>query len=125
FLWHVLRLPLQFFSQRQNGDLVSRVQSANHLAMLMAGPLPTAAAQSVMVLIYVGVMALYSVPLTLLSLALAGGNVVATIVSRRRLKDASMALLTTNAKVAATSMAGLQSIETIKAMGTEADFFRI
>ena len=36
-----------------------------------------------------------------------------------------MAMLTTNAKVSATSMAGLQSIETIKAMGTEADFFRI
>lgn len=125
FLWHVLRLPLQFFSQRQNGDLVSRVQSANHLAMLMAGPLPTAAAQAVMVLIYGGVMALYSLLLTLLALLLAAGNVVATIFARRRLKDASMAMLTTNAKVAATSMAGLQSIETIKAMGTEADFFRI
>src|SRR6185312_7271842 len=125
FLWHVLRLPLLFFTQRQNGDIVSRVHSANQLAVLLAGPLPTAAAQAAMVILYAAVMALYCLPLTIASIALAIGNVVAVALARRRLRDASMAVLTTNARISATAMAGLLSIETVKAMGSEADFFRI
>jgi NHLM bacteriocin system ABC transporter peptidase/ATP-binding protein len=125
FLWHVLRLPLLFFTQRQNGDIVSRVHSANQLAVLLAGPLPTAAAQAAMVILYAGVMALYCLPLTIASIALAIGNVIAVSLARRRLRDASLAVLTTNARISATAMAGLLSIETVKAMGSEADFFRI
>lgn len=125
FLWHVLRLPLLFFTQRQNGDIVSRVHSANQLAILLAGPLPTAASQIVLVVLYAIVMAIYCLPLTIVAILLAAGNVVAVGLVRRRLKDGSMAVLYTNAKIAATAMAGLLSIETIKAMGSESDFFRI
>jgi NHLM bacteriocin system ABC transporter peptidase/ATP-binding protein len=125
FLWHLLRLPLLFFTQRQSGDIVSRVQSANQLASLLAGPLPTAAAQFAMAILYAVVMAIYSLPLTIVSLLLAACNVVAVAMVRRKLKDGNMAVLYTNAKIAATAMSGLQSIETIKAMGSESDFFRI
>jgi NHLM bacteriocin system ABC transporter peptidase/ATP-binding protein len=125
FLWHVLRLPLLFYTQRQNGDIVSRVQSANQLANLLAGPLPTAAAQSAMVVLYAAVMFAYSPPLTIVALLLSAGNVAVVVLLRRRLRDNSLALLNAGSKIAGTSMAGLQSIETIKAMGSESDFFRI
>ncbi|UYN94414.1 MAG: NHLP family bacteriocin export ABC transporter peptidase/permease/ATPase subunit [Enhydrobacter sp.] len=125
FLWHILHLPMLFFTQRQNGDIVSRVYSANQLAVLMAGPLPSAAAQAAMVVLYAVVMAFYCLPLTIAAVLLSVGNIVMTTALRRRLKDGSLMLLTTNSKIAAASMAGLQSIETIKAMGTESDFFRI
>lgn len=125
FLWHVLRLPLLFFTQRQSGDIVSRVQSANQLAVLMSGPLPAAAAQFAMTVLYAAVMAVYSLPLTIASLLLAACNVIAIGMVRRKLRDGNMALLNTNAKIAATAMSGLQSIETIKAMGSESDLFRI
>ncbi len=125
FLWHILHLPMLFFTQRQNGDIVSRVYSANQLAVLMAGPLPNAAAQATMVVLYAIVMVFYCLPLTIAAITLSVGNIVVTSLLRRRLKDGSMAVLTTNAKIAATAMAGLQSIETIKAMGTESDFFRV
>ena len=125
FLWHVLRLPLLFFTQRQNGDIVSRVYSTNQLAMLVSGPLPTAAAQLAMVVVYAAVMMIYCLPLAIATIALSAGNLGVTALLRRRLKDGSMAILTTNAKLSATAMTGLQSIETIKAMGTESDFFRV
>jgi ABC-type bacteriocin/lantibiotic exporter with double-glycine peptidase domain len=125
FLWHILRLPLLFFTQRQNGDIVSRVYSTNQLAVLVAGPLPTAAAQLAMVIVYAGVMMIYCLPLAIASMVLSAGNIAVTSLLRRRLKDGSMAILTTSAKIAATAMTGLQSIETIKAMGTESDFFRV
>ena len=125
FLWHILRLPLLFFTQRQNGDIVSRVQSAHSLAALLAGPLPTAVAQLGMIVLYAGVMVVYSLPLTIVAIVLSAGSIVAAGLMRRRLKDGSAALLTTKAKIAATAMGGLQSIETVKAMSSEADFFRV
>lgn len=125
FLWHVLRLPLLFFTQRQSCDIVSRVQSANQLASLLAGPLPTAAAQFAMVILYAFVMFVYCAPLTIAAIALAIGNVVVAALLRRRLRDGSLSLLNTSAKISATAMAGLQSIETVKAMGMETDFFRV
>lgn len=125
FLWHILRLPLLFFTQRQNGDVVSRVQSAQSLAALLAGPFPTAVAQLGMIVLYAGAMALYSLPLAIVAVVLSAGSIVVAGMMRRPLKDGSAALLTTNAKISATAMAGLQSIETIKAMSSEADFFRV
>ena len=125
FLWHILHLPLLFFTRRQHGDIVSRVHSANQLSLLLSGPLPSAAAHAAMVILYAGVMAIYCLPLTIVSIVLAIGNVIAVLLVRRRLREASLALLTVNSKIAATAMSGLQSVETIKAMGSEADFFRI
>ncbi|PTE06296.1 NHLP family bacteriocin export ABC transporter peptidase/permease/ATPase subunit [Mesorhizobium helmanticense] len=125
FLWHVLRLPLLFLTQSQHGDIVSRAHSANQLAILVSGPLPTAAAQFAMVIIYAGVMAVYSLPLTIVAILLVACNLAAVGLVRRRLKDSNMVILNINAKIAAAAMSGLQSIETIKAMGSESDFFRI
>ncbi len=125
FLWHVLRLPLLFFTQRQSGDIVNRVHSADQLALLLAGPLPTAIAQAAMVILYGAAMALYCPPLMVASVLLASGNVIAVVFLRRRLNEASMAKLNIDGKIEATATAGLQLIETIKAMSSEADFFRV
>ncbi|MGY3333730.1 cysteine peptidase family C39 domain-containing protein [Mesorhizobium qingshengii] len=98
FLWHVLRLPLLFLTQSQHGDIVSRAHSANQLAILVSGPLPTAAAQFAMVIVYAGVMAVYSLPLTIVSILLVACNVAAVGLVRRRLKDGNIVILNISAK---------------------------
>jgi len=125
FLWHVLRLPALFFTLRQNGDVVSRLHSAQQIAILLSGPLPTALVQAAMALLYAVVMGFYSLPLTALTLLLSAVTVAATLLAQRRLSEASAAQIATSARISATSMGGLMSIETIKASGSEADFFRI
>jgi len=125
FMWHVLRLPLLFFTQRQRGDIVSRVHSANQISVLISGPLPIAAAQASLVVLYAVVMGFYCLPLTLATIGLSLCNLMAVVQIQRRVRDISMALLTTNARITATAVAGLSSIETIKAAGSEANFFRI
>jgi len=125
FLWHVLRLPALFFTLRQNGDIVSRLHSAQQIAILLSGPLPTAAVQAAMAVLYAVVMGFYSLPLTALTLLLSAATVAATLLAQRRLAEASAVQIATNARISATSMGGLLSIETIKASGSEADFFRI
>ncbi|MBT5359966.1 MAG: NHLP family bacteriocin export ABC transporter peptidase/permease/ATPase subunit [Rhodospirillaceae bacterium] len=123
FFWHVLRLPVDFYTQRYIGDIADRVQSCHRLAMLLAGPLPTNAVNMFTAVFFVVIMAVYSVPLTLAAVGLTALNLVVIQFSNRKRRDLNNAMLNQSAQLAGASMAGLQAIESLKAMGTENDFF--
>jgi NHLM bacteriocin system ABC transporter peptidase/ATP-binding protein len=125
FFWHVLRLPVVFYTQRYVGDVASRVQSCHKLASLLSGPLSTAVSNNLTIVFYAAVMAVYSWILTLIAVGLAAINIAALTLVRRRLKDINTHLLNQQAKLVGASMVGVQAIETLKATGTESDFFRI
>ncbi|WP_157961578.1 NHLP family bacteriocin export ABC transporter peptidase/permease/ATPase subunit [Acuticoccus kandeliae] len=125
FLWHMLRLPVTFFTQRFGGDIVSRVNSANALAGMLSGPMPMVLVNAFTAIFYVAVLWLFSAELTLIALALTAISLIAVGWVQRRIRDLNASLLNTQAKVTGAAMAGLQTIETIKAMGTENDFFRV
>ncbi|MBZ6074814.1 NHLP family bacteriocin export ABC transporter peptidase/permease/ATPase subunit [Microvirga puerhi] len=125
FMWHMLRLPITFFNDRYAGDIASRVQSANHLASLLSGPLPTMAVNAMTAVGYALIMSLYSLPLTLIAGGLTALNAVAVSLLQRRLRDLNASLLNTSAKASGAAMAGLRSLDSIKATGTENDFFRV
>jgi NHLM bacteriocin system ABC transporter peptidase/ATP-binding protein len=123
FFWHVLRLPMEFYSQRYAGDVGSRVALNDHVAELLSGQLATALLNILVVALYAGLMFSYDVGLTLISLAIAAANIVVlTLVSRKR-KDGNSHLLQQEGKLVGTAVGGLQIIETLKATGTEAKFF--
>ena len=123
FFWHVLRVPVVFYTQRYVGDVASRVQSCHRLATLLSGPVSTAILNLFVVVFYFVVMLIYSVPLTLLVAGLSVINVGSLLVVNRRMSDLSHRLLQQRAKLNGAAMAGLQAIETLKATGTESDFF--
>lgn len=125
FFWRVLRVPIEFYNQRYVGDISNRVQSCHRIAQLMSGPLPTNMVNGFMVVFYLAVMSLYSIPLTITAVLLSGTNLVAVQVVSRRRKDLNNSLLNQRSKLVGASMAGLQAIETLKATGTEDDFYRI
>lgn len=123
FFWHVLRLPVGFYTQRYIGDIADRVQSCHRLAMLLAGPLPTNAVNMFTAVFFVVVMAVYSVPLTIAAVGLTAMNLFVLQFSNRKRRDLNNVMLNQSAQLAGASMAGLQAIESLKAMGTENDFF--
>jgi NHLM bacteriocin system ABC transporter peptidase/ATP-binding protein len=123
FFWHVLRLPVGFYTQRYIGDIADRVQSCHRLAMLLAGPLPTNAVNMFTAVFFVVVMAIYSVPLTIAAVGLTAMNLFVIQFSNRKRRDLNNVMLNQSAQLAGASMAGLQAIESLKAMGTENDFF--
>ncbi|XWN32759.1 MAG: NHLP family bacteriocin export ABC transporter peptidase/permease/ATPase subunit [Devosia sp.] len=125
FLWHLLQLPITFFTQRYAGDIVSRVSSANFMAGLLSGPMPEIFVNVLTAAAYALILALFSPELTAIALGLTALNMVAVGLVQRRLRDLNASLLNTSAKVTGAAMAGLQSMETIKATGTESDFFRV
>ena len=123
FFWHVLRLPVQFFSQRYPGDIGNRVASNDHVASLMSGRLATNIIGLVTIAFYAMVMAFYSLPLTLVAIVLALLNFLALAAVSRRREDSSRQLVNDEGKLGATSISGLQLIETLKSSGSEGDFF--
>lgn len=123
FFWHVLRLPIEFFSQRYSGEIGSRVMINDRVAQLLSGDLAVAVLNSILIVFYLLLMLQYSLLLTLIAVAVALANVLfLRFVSKQRV-DQNMRLLQESGKMQGVSMGGLQFIETLKSSGSESDFF--
>lgn len=123
FLWHVLRLPVSFYDQRFAGEISSRFSLNDNLADILSGRLATTLISVVTVVFYAIVMLQYDVVLTAIGIAFVVINIVAwKFVSRRQI-DSNMQLMQEQGKVSGVAIAGLQSMETLKASGLESDFF--
>lgn len=123
FLWHVLRLPMEFFNQRFHGDISSRVGINDRVAQLLSRDLATNSLGALLILFFALLMVQYHVGLTLVGVATALLNVAALrFVSRRRV-DGSRRLQQEQGKLFGTALGGLQTIETVKAAGGESDLF--
>ena len=123
FFRHVLRLPVEFFTQRYGGEVGSRVEMNDRVAQLLSGELASNLLNVLMVVFYVALMAFYDVPLTLVGVAVAALNILALRYVSRQRRDVNLRLLQERAKLTGASMSGLQTIETLKATGSESDFF--
>jgi len=123
FFRHVFHLPMNFFAQRQTGDIANRVHSNDKVAKLLSDDLATNAMNLMQILFYAVVLFAYDIWLTLLGIVIASINIVAlSLVSRKR-TDMNKRLLQERGKLMGTTMSGLQMIETLKASGAESDFF--
>ena len=72
---------------------------------------------------YLVLLFLYDVPLTIIGIVISLLNIaVLKYISRKRV-DGNIRLLQDRGKLVGTSIAGLSNIETLKASGTESDFF--
>jgi NHLM bacteriocin system ABC transporter peptidase/ATP-binding protein len=123
FLWHVLRLPTEFFNQRFHGDISSRVGINDRVAQLLSRDLATSFLGAVMIVFFAVLMVQYDPVLTLVGVVVVSLNVLALrFVSRKRV-DGSRRFLQERGKLSGTAMGGLQTIETVKATGGESDLF--
>ncbi|TAJ24636.1 MAG: NHLP family bacteriocin export ABC transporter peptidase/permease/ATPase subunit [Reyranella sp.] len=123
FVWHVLRLPIEFFGQRFAGDIAKRITANDNVAKLLARDCGHAAAACFTAVFFGITMLFYNVTLGVIAIVGVGVNVVALAVVRRALTDVALRLQTEEGKLYAISVVGLQSIETLKSTGTEGDFF--
>jgi NHLM bacteriocin system ABC transporter peptidase/ATP-binding protein len=123
FFWHVLRLPILFFTQRYAGEIGSRVQLNDTVATLLSGTLATNVLGVMMVVFYIALMTRYDVILTLIAVVTAAANLVALRYTSRLRVDQNQKLLQERGQQLGTALNGLRSIETLKASGAESDFF--
>ncbi|MGH8003056.1 MAG: NHLP family bacteriocin export ABC transporter peptidase/permease/ATPase subunit [Brasilonema sp.] len=123
FLWHILRLPVGFYAQRFAGEISSRVQLNDKVANVLSGSLATTVIDAVMMVFYFLIMLQYDWVLTGVALSFAGINFFALQFLSRTRVDANMKLAQEYGKVNGVAIAGIQTIETIKASGLESDSF--
>ncbi|MGI0489138.1 NHLP family bacteriocin export ABC transporter peptidase/permease/ATPase subunit [Pantanalinema rosaneae CENA516] len=123
FLWHILRLPIGFYAQRFAGDISNRTMLNDQVAEVLSGKLAMTAIDVVMITFYALVMLQYDRVLTAISIGFAAINLLTLRWLSRQRVDTNQRLMQEYGKVAGTSIAALQSIETIKASGLEGDFF--
>jgi NHLM bacteriocin system ABC transporter peptidase/ATP-binding protein len=123
FLSHVFRLPTQFFAQRFAGEVGSRVLLNDRVAELLSGQVATNALHLMMAAFFIAVMFTYDIALTLVGVGIAATNLLFLRYVSRKRKDLNKRMLQEQGKMLGFSMSGVQIIETVKAMGVEADFF--
>ncbi|MFO7301496.1 MAG: NHLP family bacteriocin export ABC transporter peptidase/permease/ATPase subunit [Acidobacteriota bacterium] len=123
FFMHVLRLPAAYFGQRFSGEIGSRVMINDRVASMISGRLAAVVIDSLMTVFYAALMLVYDVALTFTVIGIALLNVAAIRLAARARTDGSRRLMQDRGKLTGTAMNGLQMIETIKATGSEAEFF--
>ena len=123
FFWHVLHLPIDFFTQRSTGDIASRVGLNDTVASLLSGALATTFLNIILALFYVVLMLFYDIELTLIGVLMASLNIVILRYVARKRTDDNRRAITEQGKLMGTTMNGLSIIETLKATGAESDFF--
>lgn len=123
FFWHTLLLPVTFYTQRYVGDIASRFHSVTRIAEILSGQLSTNIVNMFVIVFYGVVMLTISIPLTIGVVLLTALNGIAVKLVQRKRSDLNSRLTTQAAKVSGVGMGGIQAIETLKATGTESDFF--
>ncbi len=123
FVWHLLTLPMAFFSQRFAGDLARRVDANDRIAGLLSGQLSSTLVGLLTTGFYAVVLLSYDVGLALLGIGLELVNLVVMRLVWRKREDMNRLRLQVEGKLMATSMNGLLMMQTIKATGAEPDFF--
>lgn len=123
FMWKILRMPMEFFSQRMAGDIQGRQASNSMIAERLVDTFAPLALNAAMMVFYLVVMLRYSVILTLIGLASVLANLVLSgIISKKRMNITRVQMRDAG-KLAGTTVAGIEMIETIKASGAENGFF--
>ena len=124
YMWKVMHLPMEFFSQRFAGDIQSRASMNASVTNTLVQTFAPVAINTAMMIFYLALMIGQSPLLTAIGLATIVINVaVSKFVSAKRVNIARVQIRDAS-KYSSLTVTGIEEIETIKASGAEQGFFR-
>ena len=124
YMWKVLHLPMEFFSQRLAGDIQGRAGMNASIAGTLVNTFAPLLLNTVMMVFYLVLMLTQSPLLTLIGfITLLLNIIMSRIISEKRINITRVQLRDAG-KLDAATVAGISMIETIKASGAESGFFR-
>lgn len=116
---HLLRLPLRYFDRRPVGELSSRVNELENIRQFLTGTALTVVLDALFSVVYILVMFIYSVKLTIVSLATIPLFMILTFfvspIVRRQLR----AKAERNAETQSFLVEALSGVQTVKAQNME------
>lgn len=123
YMWKIIRLPMEFFSQRMAGDILQRKEANAEIAGTLVNTFAPLVLNTGMMFFYFLVMMRYSVVLALIGVTSIIINlVISNIISARRV-NITRVQMSDAGKLAAATVSGIDMIETIKASGAENGYF--
>ena len=123
YMWKVLRLPMEFFTQRMAGDIQQRKGTNASIASEIVNTQAPLILNTAMMIFYLVVMARYSWLLTLVGLcSVLSQLLVSQLISRKRI-NITRVMMRDSGKLSAATVSGIEMIETIKASGAENGYF--
>lgn len=123
YMWHVLRLPMEFFTQRMAGDVQERRSRNESIASEIIRTFAPLIIQACMLVFYLCVMLRYSVLLSLIGIASIAFNLIIGYFISVRRTDITRVASRDSGKLTGTTVAGIEMMESIKAAGAENGFF--
>ncbi len=124
YMWKVLHLPMEFFSQRMAGDIQSRLALNSTIAGTLVDIFAPLVLNSVMMVFYLVLMLRQSPMLTLIGIStLILNAVLSKVISDKRMNIARVQMRDAGL-LEGTTVTGIEMIETIKASGAENGFFQ-
>ena len=124
YMWKVLHLPMEFFSQRLAGDIQSRSAMNATIAGVLVGTFSPLLLNTAMMIFYLVLMLRQSPILTAIGLSTLLINItISRIISEKRV-NITRVMMRDSGKLDATRVTGISMIETIKASGAENGFFQ-
>ena len=122
YMWRILRLPIEFFSQRMVGDLQSRQSENASIAETLVDTIAPLFFNTAMIIVYLVFMLNKSWILTLIGVVTVVLNAfISRYISKIRV-NISRVQARDNAKLSAMTAKGIEMIETIKSNGAEAAY---
>ena len=123
YMWKVLRMPMEFFSQRMAGDIQQRKESNATIANNMIAVVAPLIINIAMMIFYLVVIIRYSPILAGIGVASIVINIfLSRIISKKRV-NITRVQMRDQGKLYGTTVSGIEQIETIKASGAENGFF--
>ena len=123
FMWKVLRMPIEFFSQRMAGDIQQRQDASASIAATLVNTFAPLVLNAVMMIFYLIVMLRYSPLLSLVGIASILLNVAMSRVISKKRVNITRVQMRDAGKLAGSTVAGIEMIETIKASGAETGYY--
>ncbi len=124
YMWKILHMPMEFFSQRMAGDIQQRQQQNESIAGTIINTLAPLVLNTIMMIFYLVVMIKYSFMLTLVGISAIVFNLILSKVISEKRMNLTRVQMRDAGKLAGAAVSGVEMIETIKASGAENGFFR-
>ena len=123
FLWHVFRLPMEFFSQRYSGDIMMRQNSNEGIATMLISQLSPILINMGLMIFYFLMLLQYNPILTVIGISSAVINML--LAQHAAKKSVTFARLSQSSggNLSSLTMSSIDMIETIKASGAEGGIF--
>lgn len=124
YMWKILRMPMEFFSQRMAGDILQRQGTNASIAGTLVNTFTPLALNTAMMIFYLVVMVRYSVLLSIVGIVTIILNLfVSRVISAKRVNITRVQMRDAG-KLASATVSGIQMVETIKSSGAENGYFQ-